>query len=131
MLCCPVRRQIGADYTDFSLEESETCENGPKRADATVVSSRFDAALSPTTKSACDYTNWPEVTRVPPVAVDAGRAVRVADAGIALQPPSSRTRVYRTGAAEPFDPNRRGGTVQLPKLRKQAKTVAAGCQAVA
>jgi hypothetical protein len=31
MLCCRFTSQIGADYTDFSLEESETRENGPKR----------------------------------------------------------------------------------------------------
>jgi len=31
--------------------------------------------------AASDYTKWPEVTGAPPVAVDARRAVRVADAG--------------------------------------------------
>jgi hypothetical protein len=31
------------------------------------------AALGPTTKVACDYTKWPEVTRAEPVAANAGR----------------------------------------------------------
>jgi hypothetical protein len=43
MLCCRFRRQIGADYTDFSLDERKMLET---RENALAVP-RFQASFTP------------------------------------------------------------------------------------
>ena len=69
---CRFRRQIEADYTDFSLAAPKSNQSRPNRVRHPSISSRSRPSFTRATKAACDYTKRPEVT-APPRAIDAGR----------------------------------------------------------
>jgi hypothetical protein len=74
MLCCRIRHQIGADYTDFFPRRAKHAKTGrnpptlsPFQADLCGAQSDDEVGLR--------LHKWPEVTGARPVAANAGRAV--------------------------------------------------------
>ena len=76
MLCCPVGRHIGADYTHFSRGDDETAQKRPEMRSLVDDFKPIAGPVRLTAKAACDYTERPEVTAIPPVASESEQMLR-------------------------------------------------------